>query len=60
MSIRLTATLLDTVGGWEPAILWEDKILARADRLFRTKQAALSFLKVWPPAKQAEPNHVAP
>ncbi len=58
--MRLTVRLLDTDAGWEPAILWDDKILARADRRFRTRRAALAYLKVWPPAKQAEPFHVAP
>ncbi len=58
--MRLTVTLLDTGAGWEPAILWNDKILASADRRFRTRRAALTYLKTWPPAKQAETFHVAP
>ncbi len=34
MPMTLTATLLNTVSGWEPVILWGDKVLARADRWF--------------------------
>ena len=60
MPMPLTATLLDTAGGWEPVILWEGKILARADKQFRTKQAAMDYLRAWPPAQQVECFHVAP
>ncbi len=59
MPLTLTATLLETGGGWEPVVLWEGKILARADKRFRTRRAAMDYLKVWPPAQQAKCTHVA-
>ncbi|WP_043342658.1 hypothetical protein [Belnapia moabensis] len=59
MLMTLTATLLDTVGGWEPVILWDGKVLARADKRFRTRQAAMDYLRAWPPAQQVKRFHVA-